>query len=73
MVETMDAGASEPEDQLVGMTDGSTCLVVVISTYTEGTPPESAEWFYKWLEESAKDFRSVPKILPWLPLGHPLR
>ena len=53
----MDAGASEPEDQLVGMTDGSTCLVVVISTYTEGTPPESAEWFYKWLEESAKDFR----------------
>ena len=26
-----------------------TLLVVIISTYTEGTPPESAKWFYKWL------------------------
>lgn len=31
--------------------------VVVISTYTDGTPPESAAWFCRWLEESATDFR----------------
>lgn len=29
----------------------------VISTYTDGTPPEPAKWFYRWVEESAHDFR----------------
>ena len=26
-------------------------------TYTEGTPPDTAKWFYNWLEESSTDFR----------------
>ena len=41
-------------------------LVLIISTYTEGTPPESASWFYKWLEESAKDFRIQHSLLKGL-------
>ena len=50
-------------------------LVLIISTYTEGTPPDSAAWFYKWLEESAKDFRVQHSLLKGLKfavfgLGH---
>ena len=41
-------------------------LVLLISTYTEGTPPESANWFYKWLSESAEDFRIQHTILKGL-------
>lgn len=41
-------------------------LVVIISTYTDGTPPETAAWFYKWLEESAKDFRVQHSLLKGL-------
>jgi tRNA wybutosine-synthesizing protein 1 len=29
----------------------------IISTYTDGTAPEPAQWFCRWLEESAHDFR----------------
>eukprot|EP00088_Acartia_fossae_P021358 TRINITY_DN2281_c0_g1_i1.p1 TRINITY_DN2281_c0_g1~~TRINITY_DN2281_c0_g1_i1.p1 ORF type:complete len:728 (-),score=124.16 TRINITY_DN2281_c0_g1_i1:329-2512(-) len=32
-------------------------LVVLISTYTDGTPPESSTWFYTWLQDQAGDFR----------------
>lgn len=41
-------------------------LVLIISTYTEGAPPDSAAWFYKWLEESAKDFRVQHSLLKGL-------
>ena len=41
-------------------------LVFIISTYTEGTPPESANWFYKWLSESAEDFRIQHSLLKGL-------
>ena len=37
-----------------------------MSTYTEGTPPESAKWFYTWLEEAAKDFRVQHSLLKGL-------
>merc|ERR1712029_5981 len=67
VVDTIDVAAVEqPEDHFSGMTDGKTCMVVVISTYTEGTPPESAQWFYTWLEESAKDFRVQHSMLKGL-------
>ena len=57
-IETIDVASIEPEDHLVALAnDPKACLVLIISTYTEGTPPESAKWFYTWLEESAKDFR----------------
>ena len=57
-IETIDVASIEPEDHLVALAnDPNACLVLIISTYTEGTPPEAAKWFYTWLEESAKDFR----------------
>jgi tRNA wybutosine-synthesizing protein 1 len=32
-------------------------MVLIISTYTDGTPPESCSWFYTWLQDLAGDFR----------------
>ncbi len=32
-------------------------LLVVVSTYEGGEPPEGARWFCRWLAESATDFR----------------
>ena len=32
-------------------------MVIFISTYTDGTAPQSAEWFYKYITEMACDFR----------------
>ena len=40
-----------------------TLLVVIISTYTEGTPPESAKWFYKWLGMVSNKMSVVTKIV----------
>ena len=52
-------------------------MILIISTYTEGAPPDTAAWFYKWLEESAKDFRVGNSFLKGLKysvfgLGHSL-
>jgi tRNA wybutosine-synthesizing protein 1 len=35
----------------------SRICVFIISTYTEGTPPDEAAWFYRWLSEIIFDFR----------------
>ena len=40
----------------------NTC-VFIISTYVDGNPPESAQWFYKWLEEASNDFRVQKSLL----------
>lgn len=42
-----------------------TC-VFIISTYVDGKPPESAEWFCKWLEEASNDFRVQKSLLSGL-------
>ena len=36
---------------------GEAAVAIVVSTYTDATPPESAVWFAQWLSESATDFR----------------
>ena len=38
----------------------------IISTYADGKPPESAEWFCKWLEEASNDFRVQKSLLSGL-------
>jgi sulfite reductase alpha subunit-like flavoprotein len=38
-------------------TDGRNACIFIISTYTDGTPPDGATWFYKWLGEEVSDFR----------------
>ncbi len=32
-------------------------MVIFISTYTEGTCPENAKWFFKYITEMSHDFR----------------
>jgi len=55
---------SNIEDQMKVVAGGEKpLLVVVISTYTEGTPPESASWFYNWLSDMAGDFRVSHNML----------
>ena len=42
---------------------GDTVNVFLISTYTDGTPPESAKWFCQWLAEAVDDFRVHKSLL----------
>lgn len=60
--EVVDLKQYDPEDNLVTEGENGVWIVVIVSTYTDGTPPEGAEWFCKWLEESSTDFR-IPKTL----------
>jgi tRNA wybutosine-synthesizing protein 1 len=32
-------------------------ILFILATYTDGQPPESAQWFYRWLEDTRFDFR----------------
>ncbi|XP_077930642.1 S-adenosyl-L-methionine-dependent tRNA 4-demethylwyosine synthase TYW1 isoform X3 [Halichoerus grypus] len=47
----------DPDDHLVEEVTSKNVCAFVVATYTEGRPPESAEWFCKWLEEASSDFR----------------
>lgn len=38
----------------------------MVSTYTDGTPPESAKWFCQWLSEAVDDFRVHKSLLSGL-------
>ncbi|KAH9525495.1 S-adenosyl-L-methionine-dependent tRNA 4-demethylwyosine synthase [Bulinus truncatus] len=38
-------------------------VILLISTYTDGQPPESAKNFYMWLEDAAEDFRVTKATL----------
>ena len=58
---------SNIEDKMKEIKSGrNPILVVIISTYTEGTPPESAKWFYTWLSDMAGDFRVSHNLLTGL-------
>jgi len=37
--------------------DSRSLVILIMSTYAEGTPPDSCKWFYRWLEDLAGDFR----------------
>lgn len=50
----------DSEDNFVGSDSKDTLFIFIVSTYAEGSPPDDAQLFYKWLEDSALDFR-VPK------------
>ena len=40
-----------------------TVSVFLLSTYTDGVPPESAAWFCQWLREAKDDFRVHKSLL----------
>jgi len=44
----------DPEENL---NKESSIVVVFISTYEDGTPPEDAKWFYQWIMDAKDDFR----------------
>ncbi len=48
----------DPEETLTKMsTSEDSVAVFVISTYTGGSPPDSAKEFFNWVEDMANDFR----------------
>ncbi|XP_050002225.1 S-adenosyl-L-methionine-dependent tRNA 4-demethylwyosine synthase TYW1 isoform X1 [Alexandromys fortis] len=47
----------DPDDNLIGEIASKNVCAFLVATYTDGRPTESAEWFCKWLEEAANDFR----------------
>ncbi|KAK6192346.1 hypothetical protein SNE40_003827 [Patella caerulea] len=53
----------DPEDNLVEENNNGNICVFIISTYTDGQPPEGATWFYKWLTDTAADFRVQKTLL----------
>ncbi|XP_067680903.1 S-adenosyl-L-methionine-dependent tRNA 4-demethylwyosine synthase TYW1-like isoform X2 [Haliotis asinina] len=61
---TVDLKTYDPEDDLSEETDH--LCVFIISTYTDGKPPGGTEWFYKWLQETASDFRVQKTLLKGL-------
>uniref|UniRef100_H2YWM4 tRNA 4-demethylwyosine synthase (AdoMet-dependent) n=1 Tax=Ciona savignyi TaxID=51511 RepID=H2YWM4_CIOSA len=38
-------------------------VLFLISTYTDGTPPPSCEWFCRWLQDASNDFRVNKSLL----------
>jgi len=53
----------EAEEFLPDQCDKDTTCVFIISTYTDGEPPESAAWFCKYLREASDDFRVQKSML----------
>ncbi|KAM3933818.1 S-adenosyl-L-methionine-dependent tRNA 4-demethylwyosine synthase TYW1-like [Leptodactylus fuscus] len=56
-VEILNMKDYDPDDNLVEETTSRNICVFLVATYTDGLPPESGEWFCKWLEEASNDFR----------------
>ncbi|MEE6469786.1 hypothetical protein FKM82_008767 [Ascaphus truei] len=56
-VEIINMKEYDPDDNLMEETTSSNICVFLVATYTDGQPPESAEWFCKWLDEASNDFR----------------
>ncbi len=57
--------------------DPSVISVFLLSTYTDGAPPVTAEWFCRWVYEAADDFRVQKSFLSGVKftvfaLGHSL-
>ena len=53
----------DPDDSLANEINSSTLCVFILATYTDGQPPEGSAWFYKWLRETAVDFRVQKSLL----------
>ena len=53
----------DAEDSLFGEISPNNILVLFLSTYTEGSPPSSAAWFFKYVTEMSVDFRHEKEAL----------
>jgi len=63
IINAADIGSNIEDRMKVVARGEKALLIVIISTYTEGTPPESAKWFYSWLSDMAGDFRVSHNML----------
>ncbi|XP_071446302.1 S-adenosyl-L-methionine-dependent tRNA 4-demethylwyosine synthase TYW1-like [Hetaerina americana] len=61
--ELVDLSKYDPEDNLNEEANDTSLCIFVVSTYTDGSPPESTSWFFKWLEEASNDFRVQKAML----------
>ncbi|KAI8507493.1 S-adenosyl-L-methionine-dependent tRNA 4-demethylwyosine synthase [Branchiostoma belcheri] len=57
------AKVTDPEDTFTEEMEAGSICVFILSTYTDGQPPEGAAWVCRWLEESATDFRVSKTLL----------
>ena len=65
--EVFDLSNVEAEDRLPAWAkEVNTAFVVITSTHEGGSPPDSASWFFTWLDESSKDFRVQHSMLKGL-------
>ncbi|XP_033620796.1 S-adenosyl-L-methionine-dependent tRNA 4-demethylwyosine synthase TYW1 isoform X1 [Fukomys damarensis] len=56
-VEVINLKEYDPDDHLTEEIASQNVCAFLVATYTDGRPPESAEWFCRWLEDAASDFR----------------
>ncbi|XP_003465850.2 S-adenosyl-L-methionine-dependent tRNA 4-demethylwyosine synthase TYW1 isoform X2 [Cavia porcellus] len=56
-VEVINLKDFDPDDHLIEEISSQNICAFLVATYTDGRPPESAEWFCRWLEDAASDFR----------------
>ncbi|XP_023570209.1 S-adenosyl-L-methionine-dependent tRNA 4-demethylwyosine synthase isoform X1 [Octodon degus] len=56
-VEVINLKEYDPDDHLMEEIASKNICAFLLATYTDGRPPESAEWFCRWLEDAASDFR----------------
>lgn len=56
----------EPEDYMSEDAINNVAIIILISSYTDGGPPDDSVWFCKWLGESANDFRVQKSTLKGL-------
>ncbi|KAG8263470.1 S-adenosyl-L-methionine-dependent tRNA 4-demethylwyosine synthase [Homalodisca vitripennis] len=56
-VTVSDISGIDPEETLFELASVENVVLLLLPTHSEGTPPPTAAWFYKWLGESASDFR----------------
>ena len=43
--------------------DKNYLVIILVSTHQDGQPPDNCKWFFKWLEETAFDFRFDQSLL----------
>ncbi|XP_066936277.1 S-adenosyl-L-methionine-dependent tRNA 4-demethylwyosine synthase TYW1-like isoform X2 [Clytia hemisphaerica] len=58
----IDIKEKDPEQLLTNQTDGKSICVFIVSTFVDGTPPESCNNFWTFISDSVNDFR-VSKLM----------
>ena len=55
-----------PDDFLSQCASEESLLVIIMSTYEEGLPPETVKWFWSWLQDASQDHRVSKTLLQHL-------